>query len=73
VVVVGPEVPLCRGIVDSLGRLAPQVSVFGPKAPAARIEGDKAWAKQFMTKYDIPTPQFSIFNDSHSAIQFIRK
>jgi phosphoribosylamine--glycine ligase len=52
-VVIGPEAPLVAGLADAL-RLA-GVSVFGPSAAAARIEGSKAFAKDVMTAAGVPT------------------
>ena len=45
-VVIGPEDPLCAGLADRLA--APGRAVFGPVAEAAKLEGDKAWAKDLM-------------------------
>jgi phosphoribosylamine--glycine ligase len=53
-VVVGPEVPLVLGLADALRRFG--VSVFGPSAAAARIEGSKAFAKEVMAEAGVPTP-----------------
>ena len=53
-VVVGPELPLVLGLADALRRFG--VSVFGPSAAAARIEGSKAFAKDVMTEAGVPTP-----------------
>jgi len=53
-VVVGPEVPLVLGLADALRRFG--VSVFGPSAAAARIEGSKAFAKDVMAEAGVPTP-----------------
>jgi len=52
-VVVGPELPLVLGLADALRRFG--VSVFGPSAAAARIEGSKAFAKDVMTEAGVPT------------------
>jgi phosphoribosylamine--glycine ligase len=52
-VVVGPEVPLVLGLADALRRFG--VSVFGPSAAAARIEGSKAFAKDVMAEARVPT------------------
>jgi phosphoribosylamine---glycine ligase len=53
-VVVGPEVPLVLGLADALRRFG--VSVFGPSAAAARIEGSKAFAKDVLAEAGVPTP-----------------
>ena len=52
-VVVGPEDPLSKGIADALR--TPERRVFGPSAQAAQLEASKAFAKDFMAKYKIPT------------------
>lgn len=58
--IVGPEIPLSLGIVDSFqnGGLA----IFGPNQRAFQIEGSKVFAKALMTKYDIPTARFHSFH-----------
>jgi phosphoribosylamine--glycine ligase len=53
-VVVGPEVPLVLGLADALRRFG--VSVFGPSAGAARIEGSKTFGKDVMAEAGVPTP-----------------
>ncbi len=57
-VVVGPEVPLATGIVDALQ--GEGVRVFGPTQAAARLESSKSFAKQFMQRQGIPTPQYVV-------------
>lgn len=69
-VVVGPEAPLADGLVDFL--TAEGISCFGPTKEAARIETSKAFAKEFMTKYDIPTARWKAFKDSDLACEHIR-
>ncbi|HEX2865944.1 MAG TPA: phosphoribosylamine--glycine ligase [Ignavibacteriales bacterium] len=59
-VVVGAEVPLMEGLADTLRKGG--INVFGPDALAAEIEGDKAFAKNFMKKYNIPTAGFVVFD-----------
>ncbi|MEI7810887.1 MAG: phosphoribosylamine--glycine ligase [Ignavibacteria bacterium] len=61
-VVIGPEVPLVNGLADILRRH--EINVFGPGKDAAMIEGDKAFAKKLMLKYNIPTAGFEIFTKS---------
>lgn len=55
-VVVGPEVPLCKGIVDKFKDT--KIKVFGADKNSARLEGSKDFAKEFMEKYDIPTARY---------------
>jgi phosphoribosylamine--glycine ligase len=67
--VVGPEVPLVLGIVDEFeGR---GLRIFGPSKAASQIEGSKVFAKKLMQKYNIPTADFRIFNNSADAINYI--
>jgi phosphoribosylamine--glycine ligase len=66
-VVVGPEEPLVRGIVDFFvadPALRP-IPVIGPTASGARLEGSKAFSKQFMDRHHIPTAAYREFNSSN--------
>lgn len=69
-VVVGPEGPLVAGLVDRLQ--AAGVRAFGPTAAAARLEGSKAFAKDFMRRHGIPTPRATAFTDLDAACAHIR-
>jgi phosphoribosylamine---glycine ligase len=69
--VVGPEDPLTRGIVDLFE--SEGLSIFGPSRKAAEIEGSKAFAKEMMRKYQIPTASYGIFEDPKGAVDYIRK
>lgn len=64
-VVVGPEAPLVAGLADKLR--AADIRVFGPGADGARLEGSKAFSKQFFAKYDIPTAKFRIVTSAEEA------
>lgn len=64
-VVIGPEVPLCEGLADRL--TAAGHLVFGPTALAARLEGSKAFMKQFAARHGLPTARFHIVRDAASA------
>ena len=55
-VVVGPEAPLCEGIVDLIKES--NIKVFGADKKSARLEGSKDFAKKFMKKYDVPTARY---------------
>jgi phosphoribosylamine--glycine ligase len=68
-VVVGPEAPLVAGIVDDL--TAGGIKVFGPSRAAARLEGSKAFAKDFCARYKIPTAPYSRFADAASAKAYV--
>ncbi len=66
--VVGPEAPLVKGIVDLFEKEG--LKIFGPKKQAAKLEGSKIFAKNFMKKYKIPTAQFETFDDYQKAEKF---
>jgi phosphoribosylamine--glycine ligase len=68
-VVVGPEAPLVAGVADALR--AESVDVFGPDAPAARIEGSKAFAKELMERAGIPTAHGRAFDSVPSAVAYM--
>ena len=64
-VLVGPEDPLARGLVD---RLAVEgIAAFGPSQSAARIESSKAFAKALMERHDIPTARTAVFTNRTDA------
>ena len=67
--VVGPEAPLCAGIVDVFK--ARNLKVFGPDKIAAQLEGSKDFAKKFMVKYGIPTAASETFEDPQAACDYI--
>ena len=69
--VVGPEVPLTMGIVDLFQEKG--LKIFGPSKLAAEIEGSKAFAKDLMAKYNIPTAAYGVFTETDKAIQFAQK
>lgn len=68
--VVGPEIPLALGIVDRFE--AEKLKIFGPTKMAAEIEASKAYAKQFMRKYHIPTASYMVFDDMKEALRFVK-
>lgn len=69
--VVGPEAPLCAGIVDYLA--AQGHRVFGPSQACARIEGSKGFAKDFMQRFHIPTAAYASFEKFESAEAYVRE
>ena len=69
--VVGPEVPLCAGIVDYLAERKHRV--FGPSEACARIEGSKGFAKDFMRRFHIPTADYACFIKFESAEAYVRE
>jgi phosphoribosylamine--glycine ligase len=68
-VVVGPEAPLVAGVVDALEALG--IAAFGPRAAPARLEGSKAFLKEFATRNDIPTAPYRIVTDVGEADRYI--
>lgn len=70
-VMVAPDDPLVDGMVDAME--AAGIRAFGPKANAAIIEGSKAFSKELMKKYNIPTAGYEVFTDSKSAIEYLEK
>ncbi len=66
---VGPEAPLVDGIVDEFKK--DNLNILGPDKYAAQLEGSKAFAKNFMKKYNIPTADFYIFCNYNLAKQFL--
>ena len=69
--VVGPEAPLCDGIVDAFR--ARELPIFGPTQAAARLEGSKSFAKDFMKRRGIPTADFARFTDPEAAKDYVRQ
>ena len=67
--IIGPEDPLCAGVVDLFTEAG--LRIFGPSSAAARIEGDKAYAKQFMKSAAIPTAEARIFDDYEKAREYV--
>ena len=68
-IVVGPEDPLCQGIVDALNQRGRRA--FGPVAAGARLEGDKAYAKQLMRACSVPTADAKTFTDYEAALTYV--
>jgi len=67
--VVGPEDPLCRGLVDELASAG--VRAFGPTKAGARLEGDKAFAKEMMRHRSVPTGEARIFTKYRDARTYV--
>lgn len=68
-VVVGPDDPLAGGIVDVLE--AAGLRVFGPRKNAAILEGSKAFSKDLMKKYHIPTAAYETFDSAEAALSYL--
>ena len=67
--VVAPDDPLVLGCVDRLNEVG--IPCFGPTANAAIIEGSKAFSKDLMKKYGIPTARYEIFSDLQAALAYL--
>ena len=67
--VVAPDDPLVLGCVDRLNEIG--IPCFGPKANAAIIEGSKAFSKDLMKKYGIPTASYEIFTEMDKALSYL--
>ena len=70
-VVVGPEAPLCAGIVDDLE--AAGIKAFGPTQWAARLEGSKGFTKDLCKANNIPTAAYQRFKGAAAAKDYVRK
>ncbi len=70
-VFVAPDDPLTLGMVDRLNEAG--IRAFGPTAAAAIIEGSKAFSKEMMKKYGIPTAKYEIFEDAAKALAYIEE
>lgn len=70
-VVVGPEVPLVKGLVDSLD--AEDIAAFGPTAKAAQLEGSKGFTKDLCAEFNIPTAAYQRFSNAPKAKAYVRE
>ena len=70
-VIVGPEEPLVKGIVDFLKKN--KIKVFGPNKYAAKLEGSKAFMKFICKKYKIPTAKFKVCRNVKNVKEFLKK
>jgi phosphoribosylamine--glycine ligase len=69
-IVVGPEAPLCAGIVDKVD-LELNIPCFGPNKRGAELEGSKIFSKSLLRKHGIPTADFNTFTDPERALQYV--
>lgn len=67
--VVGTNDPLALGVVDAFH--AAGLAIFGPTQAAAQLESSKAFAKLFMQRHGIPTPQFALFSEYEAALAYV--
>ena len=68
-VVVAPDDPLAAGLVDEFEKAG--IKAFGPRKNAAILEGSKAFSKDLMKKYGIPTAAYETFDDPEKALEYI--
>lgn len=69
--IVGPEQPLVAGITDRFGEQ--NLPCFGPVAAAAQLEGSKAYTKDFLQRFGIPTAAYATFTDVDQALAYVRE
>ena len=69
--VVGPELPLSRGIVNEFNKQG--LRIFGPSKEATEIESSKVFSKYLMKKYNIPTANYEVFGNSKEALNYIKQ
>ena len=68
--IIGMDDPLVGGVVDAFE--AEGLKVFGPRKNAAILEGSKAFSKDLMKKYNIPTAAYENFDDAEKAIEYLK-
>jgi phosphoribosylamine--glycine ligase len=69
--VVGPELPLSKGIVNEFNKKG--LRIFGPSKKATEIESSKVFSKYLMKKYNIPTANYEVFRNSEKAFNYIKQ
>ena len=69
--VVGPELALSKGIVNEFNRKG--LRIFGPSKKATEIESSKVFSKYLMKKYNIPTANYQVFQNSEKAFDYIKQ
>jgi len=69
--VVGPELPLSRGIVNKFNKQG--LRIFGPSREATEIESSKVFSKYLMKKYNILTANYEVFQNSEEALDYIKQ
>jgi phosphoribosylamine--glycine ligase len=67
--IVGPEAPLCAGVVDRFE--AAGLPIFGPNRAAARLEGSKVYTKEILLKHGLPTAGGASFTESKAAAEYL--
>ncbi len=69
--IVGPEAPLVAGIVDEFEKEG--LAILGPSKAAARLEGSKVFAKEFMRRHGIPTARFEVADNFQDAVNILAR
>jgi phosphoribosylamine--glycine ligase len=69
--IVGPELPLSRGMVDEFDKLG--LKIFGPNQKATQIESSKVFSKYLMKKYNIPSANYAVFQDIKKAFDYVKQ
>ena len=69
-VIVGPDDPLAAGVADAF--LDAGIKTFGPRKNAAIIEASKAFSKDLMKKYNIPSADYEVFDSAEAAMEYIK-
>ena len=69
--IVGPEVPLVLGVVDTFRENG--LAIFGPTAGAAQLEGSKSFTKDFLARHDIPTADYQTFEQIDPALAYLKE
>ena len=67
--IIGPEVPLVKGVKDKFESL--NLNCFGPNKKAAQLEGSKKFMKDFLSRHEIPTAEYESFSDINSALKYL--
>ena len=68
--IVGPEAPLVAGIVDRFQQSG--LTIFGPSAAAAQLEGSKTFTKDFLARHQIPTASYQSFTEIEPAVDYVK-
>ena len=69
--IIGPEVPLVEGIVDTFNEAG--LKCFGPSKGAAQLEGSKEFTKDFLSRHNIPTAHYRAFSEVEPALAYVRE
>ncbi len=70
--IIGPEAPLAAGLADKIERIGLGLVVLGPTKAGAQLESSKQWAKEFMTRWQIPTAHAETFDTLERTLDYLR-